>query len=241
MILYVVGFGNGSPGCMTADADSAIKDSSLIIGYQTYVELLRPYYPEKEFRMNGMRQEVERVHAALTEAQFQNTALICSGDPELYGMAGLAYQLHSGYPDVSIHVIPGVSAAFSCGALLGAPLTHDFAVISLSDLLTAPETIRKRLCAAAEADFVIVLYNPASRNRPDYLQKACDLILMYRPEHTVCGFVRNAGRQDQSSRVLSLGELRETQVDMFTTVFIGNSQTILIDGKMITPRGYRDV
>lgn len=241
MILYVIGFGSGSRGCMTADAEQAIQDSELIVGYQTYVELIRGFFPEKEFRANGMRQEVLRVRDALNAAQHQNTALICSGDPELYGMAGLAYQLRADYPDVHIQVIPGVTAAFSGGALLGSPLTHDFAAISLSDLLTSPEKIRKRICCAAEADFVIVLYNPSSKHRPEHLMKACDLILSYRSPDTVCGFVRNIGREDQSYRVLSLQELRNTSVDMFTTVFIGNSETRLIDGKMVTPRGYRDV
>lgn len=241
MILYVIGFGSGSRGCMTADAERAILDSELIVGYKTYVEIIRGFFPEKDYRENGMRQEIARVREALEAAQHQNTALVCSGDPELYGMAGLAYQLHADYPDTVIEVIPGVSAAFSGGALLGAPLTHDFAVISLSDLLTDPETIRKRLIYAAQADFVIVLYNPASRHRPEHLKKACELILNYRKPETVCGFVRNIGRADQSYRVLTLAELRDTDVDMFTTVFIGNSETMLIEGRMVTPRGYRDV
>ena len=241
MILYVVGFGSGSRCSMTAEAEQAISDSTLIVGYQTYVEIMRGFFPEKEYRATGMRQETARVREALEAAQYENTALVCSGDPELYGMAGLAYQLRADYPDVIIQVVPGVSAAFTGGALLGAPLTHDFAVISLSDLLTSPETIRKRLCFAAEADFVIVLYNPSSKHRPEHLMRACDLILQYRSPETVCGYVRNIGREDQSYRVLTLMELRDTQVDMFTTVFIGNSETMLIDGKMVTPRGYQNV
>ena len=125
--------------------------------------------------------------------------------------------------------------------MLGAPLTHDFAVISLSDLLTPAEKIRKRLKSAAKADFVIVLYNPSSRNRPDYLQKACDILLESKPPETVCGIARNIGRKEESSRILSLAELRNTPVDMFTTVFIGNSETRSINGRMVTPRGYRNV
>ncbi len=241
MILYVVGFGSGSRGCMTGDAVQALSDSERIAGYQTYIQMIRPFFPEKEYCSTGMRQETERVRAALESAELRNTALVCSGDPELYGMAGLAYQLQPDYPAAEIRVIPGVSAAFSCGALLGAPLTHDFAVISLSDLLTPAEKIEKRLSLAAEADLVIVLYNPASKHRPDHLKHACDLILRHRPPETVCGFVRNAGRDGQESKVLTLSALRDTAVDMFTTVFIGNSETQVIGGKMVTPRGYRDV
>ena len=156
-------------------------------------------------------------------------------------MAGLAYELSVNNPAAEIEVIPGVTAAFSGGALLGSPLTTDFAVISLSDLLTPAEKIRKRLQCAAECDMAIVLYNPSSKSRADYLQRACDIVLEYRSGDTVCGYVRNIGRDGQESRVLTLAELRETAVDMFTTVYIGNSDTKLINGKMVTPRGYRDV
>jgi precorrin-3B C17-methyltransferase len=142
---------------------------------------------------------------------------------------------------VDIEVVSGVTAAISGGAVLGSPMTHDFAVISLSDLLTPMEKIVKRLRCAAEGDFAIALYNPSSKKRADYLQKACDILLEYRSGDTVCGIVRNIGREGQESRVLTLDELRNTQVDMFTTVFIGNSETKNIGGKMVTPRGYRKV
>ncbi len=241
MKLYVVGFGSGNRQGMTLEAETAIRNSTLVVGYTVYVQILKNWFPEKEYAVTGMKQEKERVCLALNEAQNQNVSLICSGDAELYGMAGLALELAENYPDTEVKIIPGVTAAMSGGALLGAPLTHDFAVISLSDLLTPAEKIRKRLKAAAEADFVIVLYNPSSRNRPDYLQKACDILLESKPPETVCGIARNIGRKEESSRILSLAELRNTPVDMFTTVFIGNSETRNINGRMVTPRGYRNV
>jgi len=240
-MLYVVGIGAGSREGMTIAAQDAIGRSELIVGYTKYVELLREFYPDKEYASTGMKQERERVEAALKEAENRTVSLICSGDPQLYGMAGLAYELSVNYPDAEIEVIPGVTAAFSGGAVLGSPLTHDFAVISLSDLLTPAEKIRKRLECAAECDMVIVLYNPSSKSRADYLKKACDIVLEHRSEDTVCGYVRNIGREGQESRILTLAELRDKAVDMFTTVYIGNSETKVIDGKMVTPRGYRNV
>jgi precorrin-3B C17-methyltransferase len=187
-----------------------------------------------------MRQEIERCRAALDSAAGGTvTALVCSGDSGVYGMAGLVYELSPAYPGVEIVVIPGISAALSGAALLGAPLTNDFAVISLSDLLTPWETIVKRLEGAGTGDFVICLYNPASRNRRDYLAKACDILLRCRKPETICGVVRNAGRQEEQSCIITLEELRAYEADMFTTVFIGNSATELIGGKMVQPRGYR--
>ena len=154
-------------------------------------------------------------------------------------MSGLIYEVGQGYPQVEIEVIPGVTAALSGGAVLGAPLIHDFAVISLSDLLTPWEKIEKRLLAAAEADFAICLYNPSSRKRKDYLRRACDLLLRFRNPETVCGTVRNIGRPGESAQVCTLAQLRELETDMFTTVFVGNSQTRELGGHMVTPRGYR--
>ena len=240
-MLYIVGTGAGSHEGMTFAAESAILESSLIVGYTKYTELLREIFPEKEYVSTGMRQEKERVELALREAENRTVSLVCSGDPQLYGMAGLAFELAEGHPGVQIEVVPGVTAAFSGGAVLGSPLTTDFAVISLSDLLTPADKIRRRLECAAECDMVIVLYNPSSKGRPDYLQKACDIVLRYRSADTVCGYVRNIGREGQESRILTLGELRDTQVDMFTTVCIGSSETKVINGRMVTPRGYRNV
>ena len=240
-MLYVVGIGAGSRDGMTIAAEKAIISSELIVGYTKYVELLREHFPEKKYSSTGMKQERERVEFALKEAADKTVSLVCSGDPQLYGMAGLAYELSGSYPDVEIKVVSGVTAAFSGGAVLGSPLTHDFAVISLSDLLTPAEKIRKRLECAAECDMVIVLYNPSSKSRVDYLQKACDIVLKYRSGDTVCGYVRNIGREGEESRIITLAELRNTAVDMFTTVYIGSSETKVIGGKMVTPRGYRNV
>ena len=237
-MLYIVGFGSGARDCMTVAAEQAMLQSDLIIGYKTYTALMKPFFPEKQFIENGMRQETERVRLALEYVQTQTVSLICSGDPELYGMAARAYELRADYPDTEIEIVPGITAAFSGGAVLGAPLTHDIAIISLSDLLTPMEKIERRLRCAAEGDFVIVLYNPSSRQRADYLQKACDMILQSRAPETVCGYVKNIGRDGESARICTLSELRNEQVDMFTTVYIGNSETKIIDGKMVTPRGY---
>ena len=242
MKLYVAGIGCGSRDGITLEAEMAVLDSDIVVGYTVYTEQIKRFYPEKECISTGMKQERERVELALENAAGgKKVALVCSGDSQLYGMAGLAIELSVNYPGVDIEVIAGVSAAFSGGAVLGAPMTHDLALISLSDLLTPMEKIIKRLRCAAEGDFVIALYNPSSKKRADYLQKACDIVLGYRSPETVCGIVSNIGREGQQSRVLMLNELRETQVDMFTTVFIGNSETKVINGKMVTPRGYRNV
>lgn len=238
--LYVVGIGPGKRQGMTIEADEALRQAELIIGYSKYVELVRPYYPDKEYRDTGMTRETERCALALELAASGRTvALVCSGDSSVYGMAGLIYELAGESCEVEIRVIPGVTAALSGGAILGAPLGHDFAVISLSDLLTPWETIEKRLRAVAAGDFCMSLYNPGSHKRTDYLQKTCDILLETLPETTVCGLAMQIGREGETFRVLTLGELRETTVDMFTTVFIGNSQTRVIGGKMVTPRGYR--
>ena len=239
MKLYVVGIGCGSRNGLTLEAEQAILKSSLIVGYTVYTDQIKRFYPEKECLSTGMRQEKDRVKLALEKAsQGETVSLVCSGDSQLYGMAGLAIEMSAEYPDVEVETVAGVTAALSGGAVLGSPMTHDMAVISLSDLLTPMEKIVKRLRCAADGDFVIAIYNPSSKKRADYLMKACDIILEYRPSDTVCGYVRNIGREGQESRVLTLGELRDTQVDMFTTVFIGNSETKITGGKMVTPRGY---
>lgn len=168
-------------------------------------------------------------------------AMVCSGDSGIYGMAALIYELRGESPDPEIQVIPGLTAACSGAALLGAPLTHDFAVISLSDRLTPWEKIEKRLENAAQADLSIVLYNPASRGRPEHLRRACDILLRHLPGDRICGIASQIGRTGENGRVLTLEELRTADVDMFCTVFIGNSMTKSIGGKLVTPRGYRNV
>lgn len=238
--LYIVGLGPGARQKMTQEAIDVVEVCEVIAGYKVYIELLKPYYPDKEYLVNGMRQEVERCRLALeTAAGGKRTALVCSGDAGVYGMAGITLELAVEFPEVDVYVIPGVTAALSGAALLGAPLGHDFTVISLSDLLTPWELIERRLAAAAEGDFAICLYNPSSHKRHDYLQKACQILLQKKAGDTICGITRNIGRDGEEKRILTLDELLETQVDMFTTVFIGNSQTRKVGDAMVTPRGYK--
>lgn len=238
--LYVVGIGPGNAGNLTGAAREALEKAALICGYTVYADLLRPLYPEKEYYTTGMTGEIERCRHCLERAAAGETvALVCSGDAGVYGMAGPVLALKPEYPGASVTVIPGVTAALSGGALLGAPLGHDFCVISLSDRLTDWALIEKRLRLAAQGDFAICLYNPASRHRQDYLQRACDILLTEKRGDTVCGLVRQVGREGESWQVLDLKTLRDTRADMFTTVFIGSSQTREIDGRMVTPRGYR--
>ncbi len=240
--LYVIGIGPGDREQMTIRADRILRESQVIIGYTVYVDLVKEYYPQADFMVTPMRQEKERCEMALREAdKGRKTSIICSGDSGVYGMAGLVYQMSESYPDVKIEIIPGVTAALGGGAVLGAPLGHDFAVISLSDLLTPMELIEDRLRAAAEADFIICLYNPSSHKRHDYLERACRILLEYKSEDTACGYVQNIGRTGETMHVLTLSQLEKTSVDMFTTVFIGNKETRILDGHLITPRGYRNV
>lgn len=237
--IYVVGIGPGSYEQMTIKAAGILKSCDLIVGYTVYVDLIKEYFPDKEMMTTPMKKEVERCRLAFEEAdKGKDVAMICSGDAGVYGMAGLMYEIGTEYPDCRITVVPGVTAAVAGGAVLGAPLIHDFALISLSDLLTPWEKIEKRLECAAMADFVVCLYNPSSKKRYDYLQKACDIMMRYASEDTVCGIAANIGREGENGRTMSLKELRDTKVDMFTTVFIGNSQTKVVDGHMVTPRGY---
>lgn len=239
MKVTVIGLGPGGGADLTGRARAALETCDLIVGYTAYIELVKPDFPEKEVLSTGMRREVDRCRAAVEAALTgKDVAVVCSGDSGVYGMAGLIYEVAQEYDPIEIEVIPGITAACGGAAVLGAPLTHDFAVISLSDLLTPWEKIEKRLTAAAQADFVICLYNPSSRNRPDYLQRACDILLRDKDPDTVCGTVRNIGREGEEGKLRTLAQLRDTQVDMFTTVFIGNSQTKVLGGKMVTPRGY---
>lgn len=245
--IFIVGIGPGCMEMMTQEAIEAVRRADIIVGYTVYVDLLRPYFPEKFFFTTPMRQEIERCRKCFELAgEGKSVALICSGDAGVYGMAAPMYELweeysaEESYEDVQITVIPGITAANSGAAVLGAPLNHDYCVISLSDLLTPWEVIEKRIKAAIAGDFAIAIYNPSSHKRKDYLQKACRLMLEAGalPERA-CGLVENIGRENTKSMVLTLEELMDTEVNMFTTVWIGNSQSYLQDGKMITPRGYR--
>lgn len=235
----VIGMGPGQIAQMTMEAYRAIEESDVIAGYHVYVDLVRDRFPDKMIITTAMRREEERCALALQEAASgTDVAFICSGDAGVYGMAGLLYEMAQDYPSVEIEVIPGVTAALSGAARLGAPLIHDFALISLSDLMTPWEKIETRLRMAAEGDFVIVLYNPSSKKRADYLQRACDILLETLSPDQVCGTVRNIGREGEEARIYTLAELRNVQADMFTTVFIGNRSTKRIGNKMVTPRGY---
>ena len=237
--LYIVGIGPGSENMITPEAQSALQAAEVICGYTVYVDLVRERYPDKEFLTTPMRKEIERCRMALETAdQGKTVAMICSGDAGVYGMAGPILEMQEDFPAVETEVIPGLTAAVSGAAILGAPLMNDFCVIYLSDLMTPKEMIEKRLRAAAEGDFAICLYNPMSRKRPDHLAWACDILLEKMSPLTVCGWVRNIGRDGMEKRILTLGELKDEKVDMFTTVFIGNSQTMNVSGKMVTQRGY---
>ena len=238
--LYVVGMGPGEKQQMTGQALEVMEQCQVIAGYTVYVDLVRGLFPHKEFLTTAMTREEERCRKAFDCCmEGKNTAMICSGDAGVYGMAGLILELAEQYPGVSVRTVPGITAACAGAAVLGAPLMHDFAVISLSDRLTPLEVIWNRVEAAAQADFVICLYNPASRGRPDYFRQACSRILKYRPGHTVCGLAVNIGREGEGMEVLALEDLKERRVDMFTTVYIGNSHTRQIGPYMVTPRGYR--
>lgn len=242
MRVTVVGLGPGAGRDLTGRAREALERADLIVGYTAYIALIREEFPEKEMMSTGMRREVDRCRAAVEAAvSGRDVAMVCSGDSGIYGMAGLIYEVAQEYPPIEIEVVPGITAACGGAAVLGAPLTHDFAVVSLSDLLTPWELIEKRLTCAAEADFVLCIYNPMSHSRPDHLRRACDILLQVKDPNTVCGWVRNIGREGEECKLLTLAELRDEKVDMFTTVFVGSSATMNLNGKMVTPRGYRGV
>lgn len=239
--LYVIGLGPGDASMLTGQARAALAASDVLCGYTVYVELVKPLFPEKETYTTAMRGEMERCRWALeTAAAGKNVALVCSGDAGVYGMASPVLELAKEYPDVRIEVVPGVTAALSGAAVLGAPLGHDFCVISLSDLLTPWSLIEKRLQCAAAGDFALCLYNPASHRRRDHLQRAVEILLAAgKAENTSCATVRNIARPGQQVQFYTLEELREAPVDMFTTVFVGSSSTFQQDSWIITPRGYR--
>ena len=240
--IYVVGIGPGAYEKMTIEAARSLEKCDVIIGYTVYIDLVKDHFPGKTFLSTPMKKEKERCVLAFEEAaKGQEVAMICSGDAGVYGMAGLMYEVSVNYPDTELEIIPGVTAATGGAAVLGAPLIHDFCLISLSDLLTPWELIERRLEDAAHGDFVVCLYNPSSVKRHDYLSKACDIMIKHKSPDNVCGIVSNIGREGEAMKVMSLRELRDTEVDMFTTVFIGNSSTKEIKGRMVTPRGYRDV
>ena len=239
--VFVVGLGPGGEAYLTGQARAALASAEVLCGYTVYVDLVKPLFPDKETFTTPMRKELDRCRWALeTASQGRSVALVCSGDAGVYGMAAPLLELAPEFPDVEIEIVPGVTAALSGAAALGAPIGHDFCVVSLSDLLTPWEVIEKRLQCAAAGDFALCLYNPSSHKRADYLRRACDILLdAGKNPETVCGWVRNIGREGQTSHLCTLAALRDEQVDMFTTVFVGSSTTREIAGRMVTPRGYR--
>lgn len=239
--LHVVGFGPGGKDDMTFRAARVIEEADVVTGYTTYVNLLKPIFPDKVYKATGMMREVERCRSAIEDAMTgKDVAMVSSGDSGIYGMAGIIYQLADEMgADIEIDTVPGITAASTGASVLGAPLMHDLAIISLSDLMTPIDLIMKRVEMAAEGDFVTCLYNPKSKTRTEYLDRARQILLIKRSPETPVGIVRNAGREDQTSKVTTLGGLDSADVDMFCIVIIGNSQTYVSDGRMITPRGYR--
>ncbi|MBD5445105.1 MAG: precorrin-3B C(17)-methyltransferase [Lachnospiraceae bacterium] len=238
--IYIVGMGPGREEMMTAEALTVLEQTDVIVGYTLYLNLLSKHFQKKELLSTPMRQEAERCRLCFREAQKgKKVALVCSGDAGIYGMAALMYEIGKDYPETELVVVAGITAASSGAAVLGAPINHDFCVISLSDLLTPWEKIERRLNAAAEGDFVIVLYNPSSHKRKDYLSRACDILLQEIEEERVCGYVENIGRDGTKAATCTLKELKDVEVNMFTTVFIGSSGSEIINGKLITKRGYR--
>lgn len=239
--IYIVGIGPGREEMMTGEAIAALEQADVIVGYTVYVKLLGERFAGKKLLTTPMRQETERCELCFREAEAgKRVALICSGDAGIYGLASLMYELGEEHLQTELIVIPGITAASSGAAVLGAPLNHDYCVISLSDLLTPWEKIEARLVAAIQGDFAIAIYNPSSHKRKDYLKRACDIMLAAGADPMrACGYVENIGREGCQSHVCTLAELRECQVNMFTTVFVGNEKTRIDGDHLVTPRGYR--
>jgi precorrin-3B C17-methyltransferase len=241
-MIWIVGFGPGDRRHMTIEAQEAMQSADVIVGYSGYNTLMKPFFPDKEYVETGMRGEVKRCEEAVSLAESgKNVALICSGDAGVYGMAGLLLEIlerRGKIDEINVEVVAGVTAALAGAALLGAPLGHDLAFISLSDLLTPWELIEKRLLAAGEADFCIALYNPSSRGRKDHLRRAANLLLQVRSGDTPCGIADRIGREGESIRILTLRELPDAETDMQSVVLIGNSGTRRIGNYLVTERGY---
>ena len=237
--IYIVGMGPGREDMMTGEAVRALEQADVIVGYTVYLDLLGSRFRNKEMISTPMRREEERCRICFEEARKgKRVALVCSGDAGIYGMASLMYEIGREYPDTELMAAAGITAASSGAAVLGAPLNHDFCTVSLSDLLTPWEVIERRLEGAARGDFVIVLYNPSSRRRRDYLRRACSILLRTIEGSRVCGYVENIGRDGTRAEVCTLEELKDREVNMFTTVFVGNSDSVILNGKLITRRGY---
>ncbi len=242
--IVVVGIGPGNFDDMTPRARKAIENASVVAGYKTYINLIEPLLEGKEVIGTGMTQEIDRCKAAVEAAAAgKDTVVVSSGDSGVYGMAGLVLELVLQLPEEERPewggVVAGVSAVNAAASLLGAPLMHDFAVISLSDWMTPWELIKKRAALAGEGDFVIALYNPKSKHRPDYIYEIQKILLEHRAATVPVGIVSSASREKESIVLSDLGHFTEENIGMFSMVIIGNSNTYVKDGYMITPRGYK--
>ena len=235
--IYVVGIGPGKKADMTFRAYEAMEKSDIIIGYKTYMDLIKEYYPGKEMKNSQMTKEVDRCIDVLKLAKDgKNVALISSADARVYGMAGIMLEIADG--EVEVEIIPGVTATNAAAAIVGAPVMHDYVTISLSNLLTDWELIKKRLELAAQGDFVVSIYNPKSRGRVTQIEEAREIMLKYKPKTTPLAIVRNSRREHEEHVVTTLDEMLNHEINMLTIVIIGNANTFIKDGKMITPRGY---
>ena len=239
-MIYVIGIGPGCRDLMTQEAISAMEDAEVIVGYKTYIKLVEDFIKDKEVVQNGMRKEVDRCQDAIDIAKTgKKVAVISSGDAGIYGMAGLILELITKQElDIPVKVVPGVTASIGAAAVLGAPIMHDFCHISLSDLMTPWEVIEKRLRLAAEADFVICLYNPRSKGRSEHLANAFKIMGEFKDGSTPVGIVKDVGREDQEKFICTFVTMDFERVDMTTMVIIGNKSTYIHDDLMITPRGY---
>lgn len=239
-MIYVIGIGPGCRDLMTQEAISAMEDAEVIVGYKTYIKLVEDFIKDKEVVQNGMRKEVDRCQDAIDIAKTgKKVAVISSGDAGIYGMAGLILELITKQElDIPVKVVPGVTASIGAAAVLGAPIMHDFCHISLSDLMTPWEVIEKRLRLAAEADFVICLYNPRSKGRSEHLANAFKIMGEFKDGSTPVGIVKDVGREEQEKFICTFDTMDFERVDMTTMVIIGNKSTYIHDDLMITPRGY---
>ncbi|SFL73705.1 precorrin-3B C(17)-methyltransferase [Halanaerobium salsuginis] len=239
--LYIVGIGPGNLKQLSREAYAILQEVEVIVGYQRYLDLITELISNQQLYSSGMRAEKDRLQKAISFARSgKKTAIISSGDAGVYGMAGPVLEyINQQKLELKVEVIPGITAANAAAALLGAPLMHDYAVISLSDILTSWTLIKKRLQAAAGADLITVLYNPRSSRRQSQLVTAQKIFLKVRSEKTPVGIVRNAGRQQQEIIITNLQEIPVQKVDMLTTVIIGNSQTYCQNDQLVTPRGYQ--
>jgi precorrin-3B C17-methyltransferase len=234
--LYVIGIGPGGLKHMTIRAKEAIEESNIVVGYNKYIDMIKPLLEGKEIFSTGMMGEEERCQKALELCHENTVSVISTGDSGIYGMAGLILQLRA---DEEVEVIPGVTASSAAASVLGAPLMHDNCNISLSDLMTPYELIKKRVELAAQGDFIISLYNPKSKGRPNYLRENIDIVRKHRAGTVPIAVVKNALREGQEVNISTLDTFDENIVDMMSIVIIGNSQSYVLDSKFITPRGYK--